>query len=306
MNIIPVAFAFDNKLAMPACVSITSLLANASDETFYDIFILHSANEDIDKSHLNQIPKYYKNCRIQYRTIGDDFERAYEIRGITTPAYYRLLIPEVIPEYDKVIYADVDIIFRMDLGDLFTLDLGNNYIGAVLGLSITLGAEGVVYMKELGLSGALYFQSGFLLINSALMRSHNLCSHFRSLSTNKYKYQDQDILNISCEKHILSLPLKYNVTTFAYKSVLNHPQQLYKFYNDKDIKDSIAIGNIHYNGVKPWNGWCYNQDIWWSYYRQSFLYNENFTSLFYEKNLNIIDNWSLIKRLKHLFRYFFR
>lgn len=42
MNIIPIAFAFDNNLTMPAAVAFTSLLKNASPETFYDIFILHS------------------------------------------------------------------------------------------------------------------------------------------------------------------------------------------------------------------------------------------------------------------------
>lgn len=42
MNIIPIAFAFDNNLIMPAAVAFTSLLKNAAPETFYDIYILHS------------------------------------------------------------------------------------------------------------------------------------------------------------------------------------------------------------------------------------------------------------------------
>ena len=49
MNTIPIAFAFDNNLVMPACVCLSSLMMNANPDTFYDIFILHSEKEDLRK-----------------------------------------------------------------------------------------------------------------------------------------------------------------------------------------------------------------------------------------------------------------
>lgn len=49
MNIVPVVFAFDNNLILPACVCISSLMMNAKEDTFYDIFILHSANIALKK-----------------------------------------------------------------------------------------------------------------------------------------------------------------------------------------------------------------------------------------------------------------
>ena len=49
MNIVPIAFAFDNNLVMPAGICISSLMMNANEDTFYDIFILHSASENLDK-----------------------------------------------------------------------------------------------------------------------------------------------------------------------------------------------------------------------------------------------------------------
>ena len=125
MNIVPIVFSFDNNLVMPACVCISSLMMNAKEDTFYDIFILHSASECLNKADLDRIPQYYKNCKIQYREVGNEFDGAFEIRGITTPAYYRLLIPEIIPEYDKVIYSDVDVIFRDDLYHFYDIDLSD-------------------------------------------------------------------------------------------------------------------------------------------------------------------------------------
>lgn len=99
-NIIPIAFAFDNNLILPACICISSLLINAKEGTFYDIFILHSSNISLKKEELNKLSQYYKNCRIQYRQVDQTFDSAFEIRGITAATYYRLLIPELIPEYE--------------------------------------------------------------------------------------------------------------------------------------------------------------------------------------------------------------
>lgn len=76
MNTIPIAFAFDNNLILPACVCISSLMVNAKKDTFYDIFILHSSHLALKKEELDKLPQYYKNCRIQYRQVDDTFDSA--------------------------------------------------------------------------------------------------------------------------------------------------------------------------------------------------------------------------------------
>ena len=124
MNRIPIVFAFDNNLVFPACVCLSSLMMHAKENTFYDIYILHSVHEQLNREELDKLPLYYKNCRITYRSVGNTFDGAFEIRGVTKPTYFRLLIPQLIPEYDKVIYADVDIIFRLDLWDVYNTDIG--------------------------------------------------------------------------------------------------------------------------------------------------------------------------------------
>ena len=134
--IVPIAFAFDNNLTFPACVCLSSLMMSANKDTFYDIFILHSSSELLDTRSLSVVSDAFENCRIQYRQVENVFDYAFEIRGITTPAYYRLLIPELITEYDKVIYSDVDVIFRDDLSDIyFHTDLSDEYFAGVNSLS---------------------------------------------------------------------------------------------------------------------------------------------------------------------------
>ena len=104
MNVVPIVFAFDENLIMPAGVCITSLLENAHEETFYDIYILHPSKINFEDTLLNNFPTLYSNCKITFRSVDAQFEQSYEVRGITNSTYYRLLIPEIIHEYDKILY----------------------------------------------------------------------------------------------------------------------------------------------------------------------------------------------------------
>lgn len=304
-QVIPIVFCFDNNLAMPACVCITSLLANANEDTFYDIFILHSEKENLYKADLDKLTQYFKNCNIQYRTVDGTFDRAFEIRGITTPAYYRLLIPELIPEYDKVIYSDVDVIFREDLSPFYHMVLGDNYLGAV-DVGVAFRPKIYKYVQDvLKLNPSKgYFYSGNLIFNSVLMRKDGLVPRFKELAKNSYTYQDMDVLNIACNGRIKSLSPAFCLSNYLLECIYNCRASVLEHYTPECIQHTIKSGIVHYNGTKPWNGWCYNQDIWWYYYRKSIVYDDSFVFEYYQKHVNAIENWGLLKRIKHLLRYF--
>ena len=180
MNTIPIVFAFDNNLILPACVCISSLLMNAHKDTFYDIFILHSMKEKLKREDLDRIPQYYKNCRIQYRLVDNTFDSAFEIRGITKPTYYRLLIPELIPEYDKIVYSDVDIVFRMDLTELYQINLDAYYLAATKDLGINFSKSGIQHIASVkNLVQGEYLQAGFIIMNCKNIRRDKLTERFR-------------------------------------------------------------------------------------------------------------------------------
>ena len=131
MRTIPILFTFTENLLMPAGVCLTSLLENAGPDTFYDIFILHEPDPRIPGSKLKNLASHYGNCRFTFREVRGEFEGGYNIRGIPETAYYRLLAPEMIPEYDKILYSDVDVIFREDLSKYYAIDLKDNYFAGV-------------------------------------------------------------------------------------------------------------------------------------------------------------------------------
>ena len=305
MNIVPIAFAFDRNLVFPACICISSLLINANPDTFYDIYILHSSHEPIDCKQLNRLSSYYANCSITYREVDTTFDDAFEIRGITTPAYYRLLIPELIPEYDKILYSDVDVIFRSDLTHFYLENIEDYYFAGV-DVGLSLRPDIYRYAKDVIKIDVTkgYYYSGNLIINSRKIREDGLLMRFKELAKNNYKFQDLDIINIACNGYIKPLTPEFCLTNYFYELCNTKRSQVSAIYSDSVIARILDKGIVHYNGAKPWKGWCFNQDIWWYYYRKSIFFSEKACYEFYQDKITEIDTWSLIKRLKHVFRYF--
>lgn len=304
MRKIPVIFTFDENLSFPAAVCISSLMQYASKETFYDIYVLHSGVPP-KITGLDRIIATYSNISVQYRSVGSAFSGAYEIRGITKAAYYRLLAAILIPEYDKVIYADVDTLFRMDLSGLYDIELQDDYMGAVYAQSINTSAQGQKYLQSIGLTPGGYFCSGLLLMDLRKIRMDNLTERFVKLANNNYKYQDQDIINIVCKNRILSLPYIYHMAIPAFEAVSKQLDILHtKYYHLPYEVNPLVYSNIHYNGAKPWNDWCHNFDLWWECYRKSPIYEPSFYFTFFNNKLEYLDQLSLLKRVKILLRFF--
>lgn len=305
MKIIPIVFCFDENLLSPAIVSLTSLLENANSNTFYDIYIIYPNKYDYTNTPITKLTDIYQRCKITYRPISDVFRGAFEIRGITTPAYYRLLIPELIPEYDKILYSDVDVIFRDDLSVFYDLDISDYYFGAV-DVGVVLRKDIARYVESvlhLNVDNGYYY-SGNLIINSRKLKEDGKLDLFRKLALNKYHYQDMDIINIACNGKIKSLSPSFCLTNYLLTLILYRNTEYQRFFSEEELSYALTKGIIHYNGTKPWNGNCHNQDVWWYYYRKSLIYDEAYIYQFYKQRIEEIEDWTLSKRVKHLFRFF--
>lgn len=304
MLTIPIVLTFDDNMSLPAAVCISSILASAHKDVFIDFYILYSGSIP-NIVGLEKIKKQYPNMDVKYRSVGNVFDRAYQIRGITTATYYRLLAADLIPEYNQVIYADVDMIFRIDLSELYGMDLQENYLGAVYGIGFNTENEARKYVSSLGLVPGDYFLAGFLLMNLSQIRKDNITAKFIELVKNNYKYQDMDIMNIVCKDKIVSIPYVYSMTTTAFEAVsLNTDLLQTKYMHNPYNRDPLLYSNIHYNGVKPWSDWCLNFDQWWEAYRQSPIYDPAFYFMFFNNKLEYLDQLSLLKRIKVLLRFF--
>ena len=304
MKTTPIVFAFDKKMEMPAGVCLYSLLANAGKDTFYDVFILHGEEDDFTGSGINRLQDLFPQCRITFRTIRSVFNGAFEIRGITKATYYKLLIPELIPEYDTLLYSDVDVIFREDLSHYMDVDLGDCFFASVNSAPV-MNDDYLSYIKSIGLSPSDgYFYAGNLIVNAKLLREKNMVPVFQSHLQNKYRFQDMDIINLSCHGHIKPLPPAFCLSVKYYEAIVDEREKLSPLYADDEMDHALEKGIVHYNGDKPWNNVCLNMDIWWDYYRRSPFFDDRFAFDFWFGQTYRVERMSLMKRIKLVGRYF--
>ena len=276
MNKVPVVFAIDDNVVMQSGVTMTSMVLNAKEDTFYDIYILYEREKLLETSRELLIALFgvMERCSVSFVEVVEDYSD-FNLIGetLTMAAYYRLMIPTLFPQFDKVIYADIDMIFQQDLSELYQNSLPKGeWIAAVRDLAI----DDKFYFKssipsEIGKSEEDYFNSGFLVMNLKQMREETLVEEFNRHAKIKYGQNDQDVLNVVCNGHVQILPSIYNFQ-------LNH----FSNYMWGREKAGISFGELfkkatlHYTGkYKPWNSLeCTAYDTWWHYYKQSPFYDD--------------------------------
>ena len=129
---IPVVLCFDSRIILGASVTIKSLLENAKDTTCYDIRIFHSELNNTNQKNLQTLVENTRHTMKFHYINPERFNDAPKNRGSWTEiVYYRLLVPEILTEYDKAIYSDVDVLIKDDLSELFNTDIEGYEAGAI-------------------------------------------------------------------------------------------------------------------------------------------------------------------------------
>lgn len=259
-NNIPIVFTFDRKCAWPAAVALQSLLDSASENTVYDIHVLHP---DLSQAMIDGFLKITGRSghKLTFHFVGKDrFRNVPANGGSWGPiVYYRLLIPEILADCDKAIYSDIDVFFKKDLSALFATDIENFEVGAIAG---EVNAPDTICHKYFPENKkSVIYMSGFLLMNLKRMRAEQTVSKFFETIRQfgpRLKMFDLDVLNLTCTR-ICPLPFDYAVLEAVYalgnlKDAKDY-RWLCRIYSDEQLlaaRRDPAI--IHYAGElgKPW------------------------------------------------------
>lgn len=261
MNTIPVVFTFDKRIVLGAAVTVKSLIDTAKPETAYDIYVYHP---DIDNKTAKEFEKMLEgtNHSIHFEYISKDrFKNAPINKGgsWTEIVYYRLLIPELLPQYDKVIYADTDVLFKDDLTEAYNIDLTDYECAAV---AMEPNNENMICHKYFPENkNELTYISSFIIFNCKKLREEKFVDKvFDVIKTfnTRLKFFDLDTLNIACDK-IYNLPYRYGVFQSLYYNDDWSKSAEYKFikhvYSDEELKKEVKnVVMLHYAGKlgKPW------------------------------------------------------
>lgn len=264
-NKIPIFFAVDDGYIPFLAVTLQSMITNASKKYSYDLKILYTNINDENKQKILKFEN--DNFKIEFIDLNYYLEelsgKLYTRDYYTKTTYYRLLIPNLYPQYDKALYLDSDTAVLGDVAELYNTDIGNNLVGAVPDLSVRNIKEFSEYVERvIGLVDYKnYFNAGVLLMNLKSMREFDFQSKFLYLlETVKYSVaQDQDYLNRICKGRTKLLDASWNVMPIP---------------TDTPLKGK-DLNIIHYNLIyKPWHfDNVLYQEYFWKYAKQTEFYN---------------------------------
>ena len=272
------AYATDNAYVYPTLVAMTSLVENAAKTTFYDIYVMINPDfTEENKKVLKSVEeKHPTNCEVIFIDMGDKFKDEKTNNKITTPAYYRLELHNLLPDVKRIIWMDGDTAVFEDLTELITLDMKGNYIMGFLD-SIPEAIE------RFNIENATVLCSGVLLMDLEALRKNNMTEKFRKFmieEKEKINQHDQTVINVVCQGKIAPLPPKYGIWCFEaekYAVKHNERQRPHLRYNkDEFIKAYYHPAILHYVWPKPF--WKRKKPVfnteWWNYAKISGYYDE--------------------------------
>lgn len=254
-----------NDYFIPYCATfLKSVAEHGNSKKNYDILLLSQDVSDANVKKMEKLLSAWEN--VSLRVIDPSVlidQYTFHIRGhFSKETYYRLVLPELLPNYDKVLYLDSDMIAMDDVAKIYDENV-DGYLLAACHDADTAGlyngyekdkkryTDKVLKLKE----PYQYFQAGVLLLNLKEFRKRYTTKQILDFVVSEnWQLLDQDILNKLCEGAVKYIDMSWNVMVdFAgvriSQIIALAPRWLNEMYQEARKNPKI----IHYAGPqKPW------------------------------------------------------
>jgi len=268
MSVINICLSCDDNYAKYAGVVVASVLANANDEDELKIYILDGGISEDKKEKILSL-KTIRNCEIIFVPIDEnmfeDYAKVKTHKYISVATYYRLKAPSLLPNIDKIIYFDCDVVVNTSLKPLFDIDISDYLLAGVSDNKKRMVKENPTYVN-----------AGVLVMNLEKMRQNNTEEEFYNYTKkniNTITKGDQEIINEVCKDKIKVIDSQWNVQTS-------------NFVNRSDYTVEPKI--IHYlSKEKPWKfgSFSYHKNYWFKYLQLTpWAISEDDKNYWYTKN----------------------
>lgn len=281
---VPIVFAASDKFVPVFATCLESLLGHLNQKYNYDVILIQSDVTNGNKSRLSKMVEPYKNVSLRFYDAMCLLP-GYKLKAnahISVETYYRFLIQDAMPEYEKVLYLDCDLVINDDITKLYETDISEYTLAATrdpdfLGQINGANRETMRYVKtKFKMKNPYnYFQAGVLLFNEKRMREKHSVDEWLRLASKPYMYNDQDVLNLECEGEVKYVDMSWGmIVDHAHTRI----DEVISFAPD-DVQREYKLAHanpkiIHYAGFrKPW--YDPNEDYaeeFWKYARRTDYY----------------------------------
>lgn len=226
---IHVAMSTDRNYLEYLLVAVCSILKNLSRNY---CLVLHVMNSDLSGEDREKVGalKRVRDFKVDFIEPDVSPFKKLEYKGstyITRISTARFLLPELLPQLDKLIYLDCDLIIRDDLSKLWEIDIDGHPFGAVEEPTCRARNWEINVPKEYS-----HFNSGVMLMNLKRLREidfrNTVCDFLEE--HHDLVIGDQDTLNAIYHKEWRVLPVRWNVTTSMY--IWRYENEFYRYKED--------------------------------------------------------------------------
>lgn len=218
------------------------------------VHFLHDA--DVSVGELERLQSWVESCGagwLAHSISPQERDRCPRNRRFGQVAWYRVFLPELLPEVDRVLYLDCDTIIRRNLSELWMTDLRGMPLGAVVNpLYPFMDCR---FLDELGVRAESYFNSGVLLFDLQKWRASELTEHLlvRAREQGRQEWPDQNALNVVLRDFWLPLPPAWN----AQNTLFDLPMYMLAYDEAAIVEARANPAIIHFIGpYKPWHFRC--------------------------------------------------
>ena len=274
---VPVAMALDDNYVFPTIVAITSAMENIHETNEYSFYLMHPKEfKEESKAKMKSLEKKYEGkCHIHLINMGEQFKNANDKGHITTPAYYRLALSELLVNLDKIIWLDGDTLVLQDLNQMYDIDMEGLYYRGFLDNNV----DGTL---SFGFKSEHYICAGVMLINLKELRKDDMVKKFNTFieeNNSRLVQHDQTVINVVCADKIGVLPPKFGMFNYIasedrcaqYSDVLIAKDK----YTHEDMINALNDLCILHCVDKPWKdkNVCL-ADLWWDYASKTDFYED--------------------------------
>jgi lipopolysaccharide biosynthesis glycosyltransferase len=229
-------------------VTITSILMNARPDTRLHFHILESFVSRESKTRIDNLAKL-RDCNISFISVDTGiFSELPLKRHISATTYNRLLIPNLAPDLEKVLYLDCDIIVRTDLSELWEIPLGDKAAAVIEDAGVSVEVLAPFGINQAG----RYFNSGVMLMNLEKMRRmaySEIMIDFILKNSELMSYLDQDAANATLLEDVIYVHPRWNQQYGMYIYKLNRTAYPDDWYEEAIMDPAI----VHFTtALKPW------------------------------------------------------
>ena len=267
LNYISIAFCPNNDYTPLTYVAMISVLKSKSCNTYISFYLItpdnyKSTNEDFIFSLYDQFDFF----NITFIKMDNRYKNAYISRRMSLQTYYRFSLGELLPNINKIIYLDGDVIVYKDLSNLYDLNFNGKFVlGQVTGNNRN---------KR---TGVYRINNGILLFNLHNMRKFKIEKKaLEIIKMGKHLfYHDQTLMNDYFKYYIGIFQLEYHIRNWDnISSIQRFNKGSGKVYDNDVFYFSTKYPSIrHFLGkYKPTLVDRGHTEDWWYFARQSKFY----------------------------------